>query len=394
MHIALSKQFLGTPHHMVYDGTLFTWSDYIPDSSWLFGFDSPRDLKCVADALGVKLNTFKSSPHGTSIREIFGETIDIVPWIRALPKVTFNEILTSLLGQLWQLCADQAASYYLNRFISNRELIESLHRPLIDAVLLSTIAQKETIKRNEILRFSPDENGYAKRTVYNLIKSSTGRLTVSSGPNILILKKEYRKLIKSRFNNGKIFQADIVSLEPRIALAVAGKEIPEDIYEFSRTELLNSSVTRKEAKIITLSCIYGSSEWALSKQLPARLNSKDVLRRIRSYFNIDELEKSLTEEYMKLGYIKNAYGRHLDPGDSIVNRFLQSSGVDVSFEVFEDINKNITNFKDECLPIFIIHDAELFDVSSEAIDKLKSATSKSIYVKTLDAHFPIKLEVV
>jgi hypothetical protein len=393
VHITLSKKFLGTPYHLIYDGSVYAWSDDIPDDSWLLGFNEPRDLSLVAEMLGMNLSTFQSSIYGVSIDEIF-ESSQVIPWIHVIPRREFNSILSDLLGQLWGLCKAEGASYYLNRFISNRELLRGLHRPLIGAAVLNKIAQSETLKRGEILKFSPDESGYAKRTEYNLIKSSTGRLTVSSGPNILTLKKTYRKIIKSRFDNGKIIQADIVSLEPRIALAIAGKEIPEDIYEYTRLNLLKSAVTRQQAKIITLSCIYGSSSWALEKQLPNSLNAKDVIRRVRSYFNIDNLDKVLTDQYNKLGYITNAYGRRLDPGDAIVNRYLQSTGVDVSFEVFEDINKKVLDKSDECLPIFVIHDAELFDSSKSSVQLLKDITKDGIYIDSLQAKFPIKLEVI
>lgn len=394
MHVSLSSKLLGTPCHLSYDGSTYTWSNEIPGDSWLLGFDSPRDLSCVAEALGTELSTFESSPHGRSAREIFGDSDIIIPWHHIIPKDKFKTMLSELLGQLWMICTSQATSYYLNRFIRNREQLCSLRRPLINATLLSNIAKHEGLRRGEILKFSPDNDGYAKRTVYNLTKSSTGRLTVSSGPNILTLNKKYRNIIMSRFSDGEILQADIISLEPRIALAIAGKSIPNDIYEFVRVELLDSVVSRSEAKIIALSCIYGSSEWALSKQLPDGINSKDTRRRIRSYFNVDNLEKLLMSEYDRSGYITNVYGRRLDPGDAIVNRYLQSSGVDVSFEVFEEVNRQMSDLSDECLPIFIIHDAEIFDVSKRASTKLKEIVSKGIYVPTLSAKFPIKIEVI
>ena len=64
MHITLSKKFLGTPYHLIYDGSVYAWSDDIPDDSWLLGFNEPRDLSLVAEMLGIKLSAFQSSIYG------------------------------------------------------------------------------------------------------------------------------------------------------------------------------------------------------------------------------------------------------------------------------------------------------------------------------------------
>ena len=202
----------------------------------------------------------------------------------------------------------------------------------------------------------------------------TGRLTIAHGPNILTLKKKYRRILKSSFKNGVIIQADIVSLEPRIALCVAQKIPPEDIYATIRDDVLNGEVSRSQAKIATLGCIYGMSPWTLSQKLPENLNARDILMKIREYFDIPHLERELKREFLESGYIKNVYGRRINTDSSLVNHFLQSTGADASLLAFDRLKKylsdNGVNFKF----LYVIHDAILIDVDDKALSKIKELT--------------------
>ncbi len=115
--------------------------------------------------------------------------------------------------------------YYIDTVSSHRELLDRLQRPLVDIPMVKyRVDRSRNGKSYDISRFMPTDNtGMAPKTDYSMSGSITGRLTVSRGPNILTLKKSYRKILKSRFKDGSIVQADISSLEPRIALAFAGK---------------------------------------------------------------------------------------------------------------------------------------------------------------------------
>ena len=64
--------------------------------------------------------------------------------------------------------------------------------------------------------FLPDDTGQAKKVRYDQIGTTTGRLTVKSGPAILTLPQKYRDVISSRYDQGKVIQIDFVSVEPRV----------------------------------------------------------------------------------------------------------------------------------------------------------------------------------
>jgi len=395
MHIVISGKCLGTLHNLIHDGDRFTWSNDIPQDSLTLGIeDSVRDIETIAEACGCDLDTFDRSPYGRSARVIFGDSDVIIPWMHMMPKNAFQNQLQNLLKQLWRIIGDQSNQYYINQFLCNRELLMTLQQPLIDVSLLRKIADKSDLKRGEILKFMPAAGDISPRTVYSQAGSITGRLTVREGPNILTLKRENRRIFKSRFKGGKIIQIDISSLEPRIALSVSGKDFSGDIYELVGREVLEDRLTRDQVKIAVLSCMYGASSWSLSKQIPEELDSKKIMNEIKSYFEIPKLKLKLENDLVKMGHIRNLYGRNIKSQDSVVNHFLQSSGVDVSFNVFSQILDDIRSNCDRAIPIYIIHDAILLDIAGEEYEKIKKLTSSGYKVDNLDCIFPVKVETI
>jgi len=395
MQITISGKRLGTLQHLIHDGEMFTWSNSIPEDSWRFGFDnSKKDIEIVATASGYDLSTFEKSPHKKSMDIIFGDRPVDVPWMHVMPRGMFHKQLLSLLDQLWCVIRAEHDQYYMNQFLSNRELLMALQQPLVDVAHLRNIIKGAGLKRGELLKFLPEKGDVSPRSVYSQTGSITGRLIVSSGPNILTLKKEHRRILKSRFSGGKIIQIDISSLEPRIALAVAGKESPDDIYNFIGDNVLMGGLTRAQVKIAVLSCMYGASEWSLSKQIPKELDAKKILKEIKRYLKIPSLQSDLEKQIEKSGYIKNLYGRKIKSHESVVNHFLQSSGVDVSFNIFSQIMHDLQNNNIDFVPIYVIHDALVLDIHGSDYKNIIELTNIDYKVDKLDGIFPVKIETI
>jgi len=393
MNVVISSSLLGTADHLVCHRDKFTWSNMIPDSSWKLGFkNEPRDLTILADATGVELSTFDSNSHGKAARLIYGD--EIIPWMYVLPRDLFHKQLQLLLDQLWMLLEDESNGYYMNQFLVNREIIMGLCDARVDVNLIQQMIIDNDKKVHDIKRFLPEQGNMAPRTIYSQTGSVTGRLTVTSGPNILTLKKEKRKILKSRFEGGKIVQIDISSLEPRIALALAESDQPDDIYEHTGETILDGRLDRDQVKIAILNCIYGGTRWSLSKRLPSDLDIESIMSSIMRYFKIDDLKNRLYNESIEKGYIENLYGRPIKLSDAVVNHFLQSSGVDVSFNVFSKMMKKLSKLGIEFIPIYIIHDAIVLDIPSESYDKVMDAIRYGFVVDKLDCTFPVKLEII
>ena len=90
--------------------------------------------------------------------------------------------------------------------------------------------------------------------------------------------------------------------------------------------------------------------------------------------------------------IKNFYGRPVFSSDSLVNHYLQSTGVEVSFDVFRGVIKNLDKKNVDYSPIYVIHDAMVLDVSKEALLELNNLSKEGILVEKLGCTFPVKVE--
>tara|TARA_R110002020_G_scaffold37124_18_gene112066 strand:+ start:13868 stop:15067 length:1200 start_codon:yes stop_codon:yes gene_type:complete len=396
MRITIAGPKLGTDQNLVHDGKNFAWSSGIPIDSWTYGFkNSDKDIGFVVKSLGVDTKLFDDTPHEKAAKTVFGKDCSKIAWIHTMPKDIFLKHVMNLLEQLWCVIDDESNSYYKERLLDNRKLLSRLVSPIVDTSLAKQIMKSSHVSQlAEISKFLPSETGEVRSTKYNLAGSVTGRLTVESGPNILTLKKESRKIFLSRYPGGKIIQLDISSLEPRIALAVSGKPAPDDIYSFICNNLFEGSLTRDQAKVAILSCIYGASQFSLSKRLPSNLSVSKVISEIKRHFGILSLESSLSREYSKNGFIENLYGRKIFADGAHVNHFLQSTGVDISFSVFSKILEKFDNSKIEYTPLYLIHDAIMLDVSKDGFEFAKTLEKEKFKIEELDCNFPIKLEII
>ena len=81
-------------------------------------------------------------------------------------------------------------------------------------------------------------------------------MTVFSGPQILTAPKELKNCLVSKNKDGKIFQADYISLEPRVARLLSNGSAERDIYSQTNTELFDNKLNREQVKLIFLCAIY------------------------------------------------------------------------------------------------------------------------------------------
>jgi hypothetical protein len=395
MRVAIHCEYLGTHRHLVYDGDTFVWSRDLNGETYTFGSPKGFDLREAIAVSGGEIQTFEDTPHAKAIRHVAGGDVRI-PWFHVIPDETFKRLLSRLLDDLWGFVCENMGGYYIETLEANRQLLDRLQRPLVDVPLLKrALRESSPAKSHDIARFLPPKGeNEAPEITYNLGGSVTGRLTVSSGPNILTLKRSHRKIMRSRYEGGNIVQADISSLEPRIALAIAGKRAPDDIYSHIGDSLFNGELSRSQAKRAILTCIYGGSSWTLGKSLSSSVDSKRVLRDVKRYFEINGLQRALESEMLEKGFITNAYGRRISSGESIVNHYLQSTGVDVSLEVFRSLLDSLDASGEDYVPIYVIHDAIVLDVSSGALSALREIVGESFQIDKIGCKFPLKVDII
>ena len=131
-----------------------------------------------------------------------------------------------------------------------------------------------------------------------------------------------------------------------------------------------------------------------SNELTAKLsNPKDaskVLDTVKGYFGVHFIEKMIKEQHDSYGYVKNTHGRKIFSDPPSLNHFIQSSSVDVSFDVFESLIQKISEEGIVASPIFLIHDAIGIDIKRSDVKKLEAICARGIESKTLGIRLPVK----
>jgi hypothetical protein len=224
-----------------------------------------------------------------------------------------------------------------------------------------------------------------------------GRPTIESGPSILTLKKEHRKLIGSKFGSlGRVLYLDFSALEIRVLLYEAGQHCDDpDLYAELNRELFKEKLPRDTVKQAVISDTYGQSKWTIGEQLGIRGKHLDMfINRLRSHFRTDVLLKTIKQQFIEQGFIRNHYGRRVaidEPLDHIfINSYAQSTGADVVILGFNQILKQIAGLR--AAPIFLLSDAILIDCHVEDLEKLKDLGRLTI--EGYEQSWPLKLEVL
>ena len=372
--ISLSKDSCGIEDGACFDGIKFHKA-HAPDSWWLeTEISAPRNLHDVMPLFGHTVPQIVSQQLRDSYAAL---TQSDVPWIRAIGKERFLEKLKSAHSQVNKWLEDPGVEAYLSNLLLEREVLSILQQTKIDA--------REFEKRRSspsVESFAPNPSGFASPIRYSHL-TSTGRLKVVEGPRILTISKQDRRVIASRFSDGRILQVDFVSLEPRVALYSVGQDPGrDDVYEWI-AKSVDPTLARSKVKVPTLSILYGQSA---RNDDPV---SSSLRERIGKLFKVDEL-RGLSS---KNGSIRNGYCRPLeDVEDRLkISHYVQSTSVDVALLGFRNLLAGLGSHVGKgIVPIFVLHDALILDVSPELYRMLKEHVERGVDVEPL-GHFPLSL---
>jgi hypothetical protein len=401
MNLCVSKYLLGTNKHLVCDRSsgLFSWSNDVPQKAWFYG-NSPRYERSLNDLCLLFNRDPRDKPPEKFVTAY--TTVGLpaglsVPWHLSLPKRIFQKFISDLVEDLWGVLDELNDTIYEEKFLSNRRVLGGLKESHVDLITLKKILASE---RNPTListlkSFSPEKGSTLPAPVYQ--QGSTGRTIVKRGPKILTLKKEFRSIFKSRYPGGKIIQLDYTSLEPRIMLALAGKDIVDDVYRYVADES-GIRLNRGKLKIAVMGALYGISAVKLQSMISRDADASIVLEGIKKIFKINKLSNQLSREYSANSSVSNYYGRPLKftkcDGHLLVSHYVQSTGVDVCLNGFGKIINEISKKKLKISPIFIIHDALILDVSPEDYDKIPHLSTVGSKIDKFEIDFPISVSNV
>lgn len=394
MKISIPKNKFLINRSLVYENSNFFWCSNNTKNSYILGDKGhKRSISPVFEILATQSPNLVNSKVAKCF-ESLGVSIDQLP-IDAVQdsKQMIENISNAFSKSEWALNELNALGY-LDTFMECNSALKSLQRAQINESAVKLDIKLKKIKNASIASgFLPKRDGYLELPKYSITKTLTGRMTVTSGPQILTAPKSIRKRLKSVYKGGKIVQIDFISLEPRVAIQINGKTDEKDVYSYLSKKIIDFEVPRSVVKKLVLCSVYGASESTLKKDLPEGVNIKDLIQKTKEELNYSFVIKNQKENYNRTGKIFNFFGRPIIPQsarDSLIyNNYIQSTAVDVALLGFGKIIKKSPK---RVRPIFFIHDAMLLDLHPDDIEKFKNLSS-SVEIEGL-GNFPLEFQLV
>lgn len=390
--LTVSADFLGSSKNFLYDGQL-SWSDSVPRDSWL-GTGGLKSGRCLDTLLRFEGACLPTPPHryAAAMSTVLSGSSAPVPWRHVLPQDVFRSFFDNVVGVLSSHYSRLSYDYLESSWAAGGRVLSALRPAKVDP---DRWAELSAAGLPNIEGFRPNRSGYAAIPTYDRFGTRTGRMTVTDGPNILLLKREGRKVLRSSFPDGVVCSLDFRALEPRIVLAEAGvSSSAEDIYDDISRQVFGGAARRDDVKVAVLGELYGAGRSSLASRLRVPDDQLDMfIDGIREHFKLAELADRLRQELDSTGRIRNRSGRPLtvEGRDAIlVNTFAQSTGVDVAMVGFDEVLRRLGT--DGVRPLFVLHDALILDVRGDRISDVESVDS--VLVPPYDAPFPLKYELL
>lgn len=378
MLITIKNNVLGTiKKNVVYDSFENKLETTTQQTGWIYDNSIKPNIQNCFDSL-LKLN---SKEIHINIKEEYRKMaadlhLDLksdIKWKYLMKKDDYLEYSKSILRQIMFAAKDIDQNYYKKFHKRFDTLFASLLPAKINEEKFTDHQQNET--QPALMSFQPNSKGYAKPILYDRFGTSTGRLIVESGPQILTLKKELRDVMQSRFDGGKLFYIDFKALEATILLSLLGVDVHEDPYEYIM-KILDLS-DRATAKKSFMAYFYGEEKY------------------LNNVFNKQVLIDKLSA-YRTGNILRNFFGRKIkiDDENKLISYFVQSSGVDISLLGFTKIVEEIEKKNYMIAPLFLIHDGFVVDVAPKDFDKLELLGKIGAEIEEFPAKFMLKIDEI
>ena len=397
MKLCILGKALGTSDNLMIGDDHFSWAQHVPDDVMILGLNksSAMSLDYVANLFRKPIPTLGGLPHAKFFKSV-GLSSSDVHWQKAVGTTAYKKTTEDMIKCSKSLMVEYENSDYGTTLSKRLKVLSSLENAFIDKNELTAMIDSEpdTTQTSNLKTFLPINRNceYSQVPIYSGVTTSTGRMKIKSGPQILTLRKSHRRLIKSKWgDDGDIISIDYSSLEPRVALALNGHEPEGDVYEWIDNEIFNGSLGRTRTKILTLSLIYGMSlHSARNKYGDIKHSDK---KQLLSMFSVDKTKRMLKETDIK--ELRNYFGRPIFPDkeSKLFNSYIQSTAVDIAMLGFDKI---ISTLRDVggCRPLFLIHDEIICDVPSGVLTSAQEIFKGGIEIslRNKSVRFPVTVE--
>jgi hypothetical protein len=392
MNVCVHKSIFAKEEYLVFDGLTYSWALEIPDNCFLVGSPNKNiiSIDSICELLDIEPPVLISNEVEKSFKQIGFE--GPIPASLVHRKSEFKKLLNEALETSKKASDSLKSLGYMETFIECQRILRGMSDASVDYQRLKIEVMNSGSAKNDsmIKSFKPNSNGLMQKAIYSNTSTSTGRMTIESGPQILTAPKIIRKCIKSRYKNGIICQVDFISLEPRLGRIMADADPKKDVYKDFGDMVFSGKLNREQVKKVLLCAIYGAGFRTLSDLLPDGMSPRSVVKKAKEYLNFENIVKKKREELRSSGYMQNCFGRPIHPSsnrDSLIyNNWLQSSAVDVALLGFSEIIKSLSELRS--MPIFLIHDALLIDVHPEEEKIIKKIAKGGVSVEGI-GYFPL-----
>jgi len=389
------RDVVGALKHISYDSGKISWVDDLTAPQWVFDRNEGSVDKCLKILLRVNGLEAEYNP-GAVNRKVYSKIlpphVKCIPWSLCLPSTVYKETLKNFLTSVSLFDVDSA--YYDVGYSNFRRLVSKFKPFRVDEKVLRKLFDEASdsllVHLDSLL---PQADGFVQPPKYNFFGTRTGRLTVASGPMVLTLPKDRRNLFLAG-KKSRIVQIDFSSLEPRLLAALAKLPAFEgDLYEEISRTCFSGKLTRDRTKVALLGILYGMSVDTLSTHIELPVDDcRVILSTVKRHFKIKELLTRIEKETIG-DSTRNFFGKIIEINrPSMLNNYVQSSGVDVAHIGFDKLLQDAEFLGIEFKPMFLVHDALVGEVSDEAFSKLSALVSKGFYCSQLNNVFPLTIE--
>jgi hypothetical protein len=399
--LCVDHVLLGTEKNLVVDDGTFQWSTTVPADTWHLNGKVKDDSDwCLDTAMRLAATQLPIEPPQRFVQAMSlfsGSLGDLsTPWQKVMPASEHRGFMKGLVDAAVVAMALAPLDYYREVWVPGNAVFRSLKPCAVDGDRWRELVASGEGNVPALKSFQPGENGLAQVVRYNRFASTTGRLTVEGGPQILTLKREHRNILRSRHGDqGKVVMVDFAALEARVLLYEYGRKCDDvDLYGSLAKELGRD---RKAVKGAVIAMLYGMNDYVLGKHLGLKGKElKAFLKLLRLHFRTDKLLERVKAQFVGTGYLENRYGRRVlvdEPLDHImINYYAQSTGVDVTMLGFLQVIEALKASAPRSCPILLLHDAMFLDMHLEELPEVEKITN--VRVKGYVQHFPLRLENV
>jgi hypothetical protein len=397
MRVCIHRRYLGTDRHLLLEGDRSLWSRSIPDDHWVLDTEesdeSPRDIRFLSRFLDAQIDWEMPAPFLRADEEA---GVDATRHIHTVPRKALQDHVCRLLRDAETLADRADDSYIISHLLSIRRQLGDVCGMRVDRALWDEAMSSDPSP--QLASFEPDDTGMCEPIRYDQIGTITGRLTVSHGPQILTLRRDHRRILQPTRRGRRLLMVDFVSHEPRVALCLAGRTPPEDIYSWFRDEMM-PGITRDQAKSAIIGTLYGMSASTLAEKLDcAMVQAKIVSESVRVAFGLVDLERKITAEHRATGRVMTHFGRSIRPSSSIpgvlVNAHIQGTAHDAAMAGFREILSRLASEIVEVRAGAYIHDAVILDIPERDEGRLRDACAEAVKIDGLQGYLLPKVKEV